>query len=187
MKQTTHEFTILVDTREQKPLTFPATFQVAPATTCVLKTKKQKLDFGDYALEGFETLAAVERKGSIQELLKNFTDPDDGKRQGRALSRLVNGTRFPIFLVETPLSDLTRKLPSGEQPTIIFGGIGLALTRIGQFSIIFSSSLSSLSSRQTTGQLVAALLCGIAIANPTKSKKGVDTPVEIRYNPSGTN
>ena len=181
MKHTTHEFTILIDSREQKPLAFPNILRISPDTTCRLSTRIAKLDGGDYAVEGYEQIVGVERKGSIHEILRNFTDPNDAKRQGRALSRFTSGTRFPILLLETPIWQLTEH---GE----IFMGLGRALQRFGPFSLIFASSLGTLSGRRIAGELVAALMTSIVLEEQNKNKipitqgKSVDIPVVIGYN-----
>jgi ERCC4-type nuclease len=56
-------FTIIVDTREQLPWEFG--FHI---------TAKKKLDTGDYSIEGFEHLLAIERKKSASEIANNITE-----------------------------------------------------------------------------------------------------------------
>jgi ERCC4-type nuclease len=59
-----NEFTIIVDTREQKPWTFSD-----------YVTANKKLDTGDYSIEGMENLLCIERKNSIAEIANNITEP----------------------------------------------------------------------------------------------------------------
>jgi hypothetical protein len=56
-------FTIIVDTREQLPWEFG--FHL---------TSKQKLDTGDYSIQGFENLFTIERKKSVSEIATNITE-----------------------------------------------------------------------------------------------------------------
>lgn len=58
------EFTIIVDTREQQPWIFKNYAQA-----------HQKLDTGDYSIQGLETLLAIERKKSINEIANNIVEP----------------------------------------------------------------------------------------------------------------
>jgi DNA excision repair protein ERCC-4 len=65
-------FTIIVDTREQMPWEFG--FHT---------TSRRKLDTGDYSIEGFENILAVERKKSVSAIATNLTEsrfPDVLKR-----------------------------------------------------------------------------------------------------------
>ena len=57
------EFTIIVDTREQMPWEFG-----------YHTTSKQKLDTGDYSIQGFESLFTIERKMSVSEIANNITE-----------------------------------------------------------------------------------------------------------------
>ena len=63
-------FNIIIDTREQLPWEFGNNV-----------TSKQKLDTGDYSIEGMEHLLTIERKQSVSEIANNITE-----------------TRFPAFL-----------------------------------------------------------------------------------------
>lgn len=56
-------FTIIVDTREQIPWEFGHH-----------NTAKHKLDTGDYSIEGFEDIIAIERKKSVSELATNLSE-----------------------------------------------------------------------------------------------------------------
>ena len=67
---------ILIDTREQRPIEFPGD-----------KTRRQKLDTGDYSLSGYGTRITVEYK-SLTDWLK-FITMKDQHRFDSQLSRLV--------------------------------------------------------------------------------------------------
>jgi len=57
------DFTIIVDTREQKPWTFDD-HSVA----------NRKLDTGDYSVEGLEKIFTIERKRSVSEIAGNISE-----------------------------------------------------------------------------------------------------------------
>lgn len=56
-------FTIIVDTREQHPWQFK-----------YHTTSNQKLDTGDYSIDGFQDILCIERKNGIAELANNMTE-----------------------------------------------------------------------------------------------------------------
>jgi ERCC4-type nuclease len=58
-----NEFTIIIDTREQKPWTFEHHAKA-----------NNKLDTGDYSIEGLENLVAIERKRNVAEFANNITE-----------------------------------------------------------------------------------------------------------------
>lgn len=57
-------FTIIIDTREQIPWEFG-----------LHTTSKQKLDTGDYSIDGMEDVFVIERKKSVSEIANNITEP----------------------------------------------------------------------------------------------------------------
>ena len=68
-------FTIIVDTREQTPWEFGHH-----------TTSREKLDTGDYSMQGYEHLLAIERKRSVSEIATNITE----NRFSDVLKRLNN-------------------------------------------------------------------------------------------------
>ncbi len=58
------DFTIIIDTREQKPWSFEDHENKAHA----------KLDTGDYSIQGLENLVAIERKRNVAEIANNITE-----------------------------------------------------------------------------------------------------------------
>jgi ERCC4-type nuclease len=97
--------TILVDSREQKPLLFPKTLRIR-GRAYAIEVKKQKLEEGDYALEGCSA-AVIERKGSIRELFQNLVT-EDKRRMKKALDRLCKATPNPVLLLEGGVGDLMK-------------------------------------------------------------------------------
>jgi ERCC4-type nuclease len=105
--------TVLVDSREQRPLLFPDTLVLWSVSgagrkpkpkVLQVKTESIKLDAGDYAirsyvLAGWETLAGVERKLNLDELADN-TLTDDRPRFLRAFRRLAQSYDTPYLFIE---------------------------------------------------------------------------------------
>ena len=58
-----NDFTIIVDTREQQPWSFDN-----------YSKANIKLDTGDYSIEGLESVLAIERKKSINEIANNIIE-----------------------------------------------------------------------------------------------------------------
>lgn len=83
-------FVIIVDTREQIPWEFG-----------YHDTAKRKLDTGDYSIEGFENILAVERKRSVSELATNLSE----KRFKDVLTRLSK-IKHPYMVFEFSLDEV---------------------------------------------------------------------------------
>lgn len=80
-------FNVIVDTREQQPWNF--------TSSSINEIKRQKLDTGDYSIEGMEDILCIERKQSVSELAGNITD----KRFIRELERMAK-FRFKFLILE---------------------------------------------------------------------------------------
>jgi ERCC4-type nuclease len=98
--------TVLIDSREQRPLLFPDTLAVwrndgcGPVPTFLeVKTDKRALKSGDYCLAGSEDLAVVERKLGIMEMIGNVLTADR-TRFLRAINRFASSCKHPILLIE---------------------------------------------------------------------------------------
>ena len=83
-------FTVIIDTREQMPWEFG--FHA---------TSKRKLDTGDYSIEGYEHLLAIERKKSVSEIANNITE----SRFKDVLERL-NKIPHSFILMEFSLDEI---------------------------------------------------------------------------------
>lgn len=92
-----NDFTIIIDTREQQPWSFPE-YSVA----------NNKLDTGDYSIEGLENILAIERKKSASEFANNIVE----KRFVDVIERLSN-VKYSFLLLEFDLKDLL-KYPFGS-------------------------------------------------------------------------
>ena len=84
------DYTIIIDTREQQPWNFKH-HSVA----------SKKLDAGDYSLEGFENILAIERKKSVCEIANNIVE----SRFKDALERLGQ-LKYSFLLLEFDLENV---------------------------------------------------------------------------------
>ncbi|MQF98248.1 MAG: hypothetical protein FI729_01785 [SAR202 cluster bacterium] len=90
------DFYVIKDTREQEGYYFSA------YGSC-LGMVEQKLDTGDYAIQGLEDKCCIERKGCIEELAINL-----GKTKHAFLNEIERMKSFPhkFIILEFELSDL---------------------------------------------------------------------------------
>ena len=119
------EWTIIQDTREKKPLKFPANLKVLDdnfppfkqkMVTVRIHTVVEKLDAGDYLLQGHEGQTIIERKGSLREIAKNCLNEKDRVRFIKALVKLKDACEHPILMLEgTPL-EMERPCPNVPYP-----------------------------------------------------------------------
>lgn len=101
--------TIIIDTREKQPYAF----NVSKALSV-----RAKLQTGDYSLQGYEKMVALERK-SLADYVKTVTL--DRRRFCEELKRM---TKIPwtAIVVEGTLEDIfTRRYDSGIHPMSIYG------------------------------------------------------------------
>lgn len=87
-------YKIVVDTREQNPWVFKEGEQCE-------KILSQALPTGDYSLEGFEDVFAIERKGCVAEVAQNVLQ----KRFENELARL-SAMPFPFIVCEFTVEQL---------------------------------------------------------------------------------
>mgnify|MGYP000856649553 CR=1 FL=1 len=98
---------IIVDTREQVPYAFGSRQVV-----------RQALPAGDYSVEGFESLIAVERK-TLEDFVHSVIR--DRERFKKELLKLADYLH-PCIVVEASLPDvLLSRYPSGAHPNSVFG------------------------------------------------------------------
>lgn len=154
-------YTILVDTREQRPLPFPPNLQVInPALpvwskarlTLKISTVPHTLLGGDYALLGHERGTVIERKADLKEVAHNCLTKDR-TRFRRALEKFRACCSNPILLLEGDPVALTREVHDMD----IAIDVLFALLRehgIGFCTVVTKTLLQ----RQAAARLVAKLL-----------------------------
>lgn len=81
------DFTVIQDTREQKPWLFQEE-EKKSGKFRLAETKIQKLDQGDYSIEGFESQFVIEKKVGFVELAGNLFGKTNRERFYREMERL---------------------------------------------------------------------------------------------------
>lgn len=109
------KFTVIRDTREQ--LNNGWTF--SKADRC-LGTKIEKLDTGDYSIQGLETKFTIERKANTSELAQNLYQD----RFWKELDRLVK-FEHPYLVLEFPFEYMECYPKMSGIPTHLFNKIAL--------------------------------------------------------------
>jgi hypothetical protein len=101
------QITVLIDSREKKPLAFPAHLVVLDrarlptagrSRTVTVRTQSETMKTGDYRLVGGKS--AIERKGSFEEIAGNCLTPDGRRRFLECCRRLRDECRTACILFE---------------------------------------------------------------------------------------
>lgn len=108
------DFTIIVDTREQKPWIFDD-----------YQTTHAKLDTGDYSISGMEHLVAIERKRNVSEFANNITE----KRFKDVLERL-DKIPHSFILFEFDMNDIMMFPVGSDIPKKLWPKIRISPTYI---------------------------------------------------------
>ena len=166
------EWTIIQDTREKKPLKFPANLKVLDdkypphkqrITTIRIHTLVEKLEAGDYLLQGYEGNTIIERKGSLCEIAKNCLNEKDRVRFIKALVKLKNACEHPILMLEgTPLQ-MEKPCKNVPNPACAVDGL-MRLIREYDIELILLPG-KTYSHRRACANWVARLLIAGAITN----------------------
>ena len=166
------EWTIIQDTREKKPLKFPANLKVLndnfPAhkqriATIRLHVIEDKLEEGDYLLQGYEGNTIIERKGSLREIAKNCLNEKDRVRFVKSLQKLKNACKHPILMLEgTPLQ-MEKPCKNVPNPGAAIDGL-MRLIREYDIELILLPG-TTYSHRRACANWVARLLIAGAITN----------------------
>ncbi len=182
------EYTILYDSREKKPLLFPNHLVMLdpryPADRQVMVTVKlnavrQQLKTGDYALQGYESLAVIERKGSLKELAHNCFVGPRRKNFVAELERL-RPYRRRILLLEGTLTALLGD-PEG------LGGADAMLRLIREYGIEFmlipSGGFGSVTQRTAGGEWVARLLINESLIHDVPTAPTISPTASAGFDP----
>jgi ERCC4-type nuclease len=113
VKKSLNKFTVIVDTREQKPYLFKRCGNIE---RCVRK----KLDHGDYQIDNLPNLITIERKKDVNELILNLT-----KHRKRFIAELerMQSSKYRFVIVEDYWSSIWKSSFSKASPNSIFGSI----------------------------------------------------------------
>lgn len=152
--------TILVDSREKRPLLFPSTVRWWPDRSSEgrlvqVKKRVRALDAGDYALEGHDE-AGIERKLKLDELHTNlFTK--DRKRAGLAFGRFAATFRVPYLLIEGTPAELWRPTAQVQRPARVFDEVVRLAARMN-LRLWFAGGCKGAGPRRKLGEQVLHLL-----------------------------
>ena len=109
-------FTILVDDREGAPWTFQNQVtknrhkEIVPYYITV---KKKRLRTGDYTVEGYEDIFAIERKS----LIDLFNSTSHGRENLEKEFQRMASMRYAIFLVEDSYTSIIHQPPAESRTT----------------------------------------------------------------------
>lgn len=153
--------TVLVDTREKRPLKFPSTIKwyqtrAAKGETLLIQAKPSTLSTGDYTLEGYEETCIVERKGSLTELANNLLG-DDWKRSTAAFDRLATTTEHPYLLVECSAAELRTQTKHVYEPARVVDAL-CALIERHNLRLILCGRCNTITQKRTVGEMILRLM-----------------------------
>ena len=137
--------TILVDTREQLP------FEFLNVRNWIEKTKKKKLDVGDYSIEGMEDQIALERK-TLTDLITTLMQ--HRKRFFKLCEKLTK-YRWRALLIEATYEDVKSPyddLNTIAHPNAVSGSLDALEARFG-IPVIYTSLYRSLSEEKAASWL----------------------------------
>jgi hypothetical protein len=160
--------TVLIDSREKKPLLFPSwidfrcdrTLKVQPIQ---VKTKRVVMPAGDYTLEGYDHLAILETKRSLRELHNNVCS--DWKREVKALKRLSEACEYPYVVWEMTPAELFRKSPHVPDPQLVYDRWMQAITRFN-LRLMFAGGGVGPGPRRRLGEQLVRLMLAHTLNTP---------------------
>jgi ERCC4-type nuclease len=128
--------TVEIDTRERIPIKFPATIKIVhpdkPLERLLIevKTKRVKLEYGDYRLSEYPDCCVIERKAGQRELLKNIFNPKDAVRQAKSFRKLSQ-CEFPYLLFELSPEQMLRHTEHVRDPEALMHKLSLVCAKYG--------------------------------------------------------
>jgi ERCC4-type nuclease len=182
------KWTVLVDTREKKPLLFPHSMRVLSPdhlprkrvpVRVELTTRRARLETGDYAMQGYPNSVLVERKSGLREVAGNCLT-GDRRRFVECLERLRAACTGPVLLLEgSPSSLLTAPAGKGEPDPVL--GFDSLLRLLVEYHVqLVMLPTSSLAQRKAAGEVVARLMLAGALSWPSTSTPTPSTSTEPR-------
>ena len=165
-------WTILKDTREKKPLIFPATLpcldDTSPPTsknslTVRLTVVDSTLTTGDYALLGHENQVLVERKGCLREVAGNCLTKDGRRRFISQVDRLKEAAVHPYLMLEGSPCELSKPVSNVPKPFLALDALQrILLERRVPLLLLPSNTVAA---RRALGEWVARLLINGALTH----------------------
>ena len=151
--------TVIIDSREDLHwrLPFPDHVKVHPQRSrnpVIIKIKKQvdKLDAGDYCLDGYASLCLVETKRSARELAGNLLT-DDFRRANAAFEKLSRATAFPLLVCEFSQADLLSEAEDGR----VMDALAWCIAR-HRLNVWFAGPRGAKDARRKTAECILRLM-----------------------------
>lgn len=166
------EFTILVDDREKKPLTFPENLLIWDSskpphlrklTPVRLHIRTSRLETGDYQLAGHPDRCIIERKASLDELDQNLTPSSKRSLFLDELQRLQSCS-YPVLLLEGDPLELLRTRSPKTVPAVTRDQL-LAVLAPYRVSL-YTMSTSTPARRRAVSEWAAATLIAATRTTP---------------------
>tara|TARA_Y100001938_G_scaffold135254_1_gene196688 strand:- start:3288 stop:3809 length:522 start_codon:yes stop_codon:yes gene_type:complete len=166
------DWTLVQDTREKKPLLFPANIRLLDDATLPtskktklvrIHTVKEALTTGDYLLKGFERCTIIERKGSLREVAQNCLTKKDRPRFVECLKRMRDACEDPVLMLEgTPL-EMTKVNRYVPEPA---AAVDALMRLLNEYGIrLFLLPTQTASHRRASGEWALRLLINGALHN----------------------
>ena len=158
------EITVIVDTREKIPILFPSIINISHPEfiyrkiPIAVKVERRKLDYGDYALDGYADICVFERKSSQFEIFKNLNESHDRIRQAKAFRRMKSSCKFPYVLIEASPAELLKSDPKIKHPELICHRLGLALAKYGLQALFIPWKSRNANTRRKVGTLMLHIM-----------------------------
>lgn len=155
------KLTVLIDTREKRPILFPETIKWYEARSSrgkliVLEKKEHRMEAGDYALEGFVPHCLIERKGSLREVHQNLFTRDHRRAQ-TAFDRLCEATYNPYLLLDMSPADMWRETDEVTNPEKVFDALMNCVQERG-LRLIYAGNCEHPRARRILGEQMVRLM-----------------------------
>jgi len=126
-----------------------------------------RLSEGDYAIEGYETLACCDTKRSLEELRKNLFTADK-ERASKALERLATKCRYPYVMLDMTPAEFNRTNERLLWPDVVQDECFKKLGMLG-IRLLWLPAGKTMYARQQTGEYLIRILLGHVSAERTKA------------------
>jgi hypothetical protein len=152
---------ILVDTRERKPLLFPATtlwheHRSGKPQLVSLEAVRREMWAGDYAIDGHEDTVLIERKGSLQELHGNFFSRDYRRAQA-AFQKLIEATENAYLLLDITPSEMWTPTEYVPEPIRVFDALCGTIQKFG-LRLVYAGHCKKPPARRKLGEQLVHLM-----------------------------
>lgn len=170
--------TVLIDTREKDKTPFPKTIvwndSQGNAHLIRVKEKAARLDAGDFQLEGYEGITAVERKKNSKELWQNLITKDRF-RFHKALGRLRESTQYPVLFVQASLRELHSPTESCPDPALMMDRL-ITTCINAEIPVYFTPPVKS-PTDTTHGEFILRVMLNAVMNSKRKDPKCASLPL----------